>query len=372
MNYKRWYPTLTGLPDGQVLAVSGLDGSGRVLDGQNEIFDPVTKTWTERADLRRYFPTYPALFQTAQPNQLFFSGSNAGYGPATTGRMPGFWNLTDNTFTEVPELRDPDQLETSGSTWVGPVQNQTIMVVGGGGVGESAKSSNRIDLIDLKAPHPRFTKGPGLPEGTRYPNLVTLPDDTTLITGGSKNYRGRNNSDNHNARIYHPDTNTLTYAADPTVGRDYHSEALLMPDGRVITLGSNPLFNADIEDQNGVNNAGFNPFEQRIEIYTPPYLFHGPRPIITGGPSVVPRGSSAGFTTPDGNAIKTARLIKASAVTHVTNVEQRSVALGITKQNGAVAITVPAQPTIVPPGFYMLFVTSEDGTPSVARWVQVP
>jgi hypothetical protein len=365
MNYKRWYPTLTGLPDGQVLAISGLDGSGNVLDGENEIFDPVTKTWTNHPELRRYFPTYPAIFQTGQPNRLFFSGSNSGYGPGTQGRAPGLWNLNDNTFTEVPGLRDPDQLETSGSTWAGPVQDQTIMVVGGGGVGESTKSTNRIDRVDLKDPHPHFTPGPSLPEGTRYPNLVTLPDDTTLITGGSKYYRGNNDSNNHNARIYHPDTNTLTYAADPTVGRNYHSEALLMPDGRVVTLGSNSLY-SDVQDTTDTS------FEQRIEIYTPAYLFRGPRPTITDGPAAVPRGSSARFSTPDSATIKTARLIRASAVTHVTNVEQRSVALDLTKQAGAVTITVPAEPTIVPPGFYMLFVTTDDGTPSVARWVQVP
>ncbi len=372
MNYKRWYPTLTGLPNGQVMAISGLDGSGNVLDGQNEIFDPVTKTWTERPDLRRYFPTYPAIFQTEQPNLLFFSGSNSGYGPATKGRLPGFWNLQDNAFTPVPDLRDPDQLETSGSTWVGPVQNQTIMVVGGGGVGESTKSSNRIDLVNLKESHPHFTPGPDLPDGTRYPSLVTLPDDTTLITGGSKDYRGRNDSDNHTARIYHPDTNTLTYAADPTVGRDYHSEALLMPDGRVLTLGSNRLFDAGKDFQDGANNLGLDPFEQRIEIYTPAYMLRGFRPTITDGPAVVSRGSSARFSTPDAATIKTARLIRASAVTHVTNVEQRSVAVGLTKQDGAVTITVPTEPTIVPPGFYMLFVTDEYGIPSVARWVQVP
>ncbi len=282
--------------------------------------------------------------------------------------MPGMWDLTTNTFTPVPDLRDPDQLETSGSTWAGPMQDQKIMVVGGGGIGESPKSSNRIDVIDLKDPHPHFTAGPDLPEGTRYPNLITLPDDTTLIAGGSKDYRGRGDSDNHNARIYHPDTNTLSYAADPVVGRDYHGEGLLMPDGRVVTLGSNPLVDTAIDARNG----GVNPFEQRIEIYTPPYLFHGARPALTDGPAVVARGASARFTTPDPGAIKTARLIRASAVTHVTNVEQRSVALGLTKSDGAITITVPAQPTIVPPGCYMLFVTAADGTPSIARWVQVP
>ena len=365
LNNNRWYPTLTGLPDGDVLAVSGLDGSGNVLNGDNEIFDPASKTWTSRPDLKHYFPTYPALFQTSRPNVLFFSGSNSGYGPATKGRDPGLWDLSTNHFTPVPGLRDTDQLETSDSAWIGPVQDQRMVVVGGGGVGESDKASKRIDVIDLKGPHPRFTPGPDLPDGTRYASVVTLPDDTALISGGSRYYRGRNASDNHTARIYHPNTNTLSVAADPNVGRDYHSEALLLPDGRVITLGSNPLFS----DEKNTITA---PFEQRIEIYTPPYLYRGARPSITDGPAVVQRGQTARFSTPDAAQIATARLVRPSAVTHVTNVEQRSIALGLSTQNGQLAVTVPGDPTIVPPGNYMLFVTGRDGVPSLARWVQVP
>lgn len=364
MHVKRWYPTLTELANGDVLAVSGLDGSGQVTE-DNEVFDPKTKNWTNRPDLRRHFPTFPALFQTQQRGMLFFSGSNSGYGPANLGRAPGFWNLTDNVFRPVPGLRDPDQLETSGSAWVGPVQDQKIMVVGGGGVGESPKSTGRIDIVDLKATRPRFVPGPALPEGTRYPNLVTLPDDSTLITGGSSDYRGKGASDNHTARIFHPATDTLSLAADPNVGRDYHSEALLLPDGRVITLGSNPLFS----DEKDTITA---PFEQRLEVYTPAYLYRGARPVLTDGPSSLKLGGKGTFTTADPNGIVAARLIRPSAATHVTNVEQRSIALGLARNTDSITVSLPSQPTLVPPGPYMLFVTNRDGVPSIARWVMVP
>ena len=84
----RWYPTLVGLEDGRVLAVSGLDGFGRIIHGHNEIYDPETRQWTTHPELQRTFPTYPALF--LMPNgKLFYSGSNAGYGSATVGRHPG-------------------------------------------------------------------------------------------------------------------------------------------------------------------------------------------------------------------------------------------------------------------------------------------
>ncbi|GAA2621731.1 kelch motif-containing protein [Dactylosporangium fulvum] len=365
MHEKRWYPTLTGLPDGSVLAVSGLDGSGEVVDGtQNEVYDPKTKQWTVRRDLDRYFPTYPALFQTDRAGVLFYSGSNAGYGPADKGRDPGFWNLADNSFEAVPGLRDADLLETSMSTWAGPVQDQTVMVVGGGGVGESSKSSRRIDIIKLNEASPRFQRGPDLPEGTRYPNLVQLPDDTVLITNGSSNYRGRNGSDNHTARIYHPDSNTLTVAADPHVGRNYHSAAVLLPDGRVLTVGSDPLFR---DKKNTISGT----FEQRLEIYTPPYLFRGSGPVIGEGPTTVRYGQQATFTTLLPDNVRSARLIRPSAATHMLNTDQRSVALDVEAGAGSVTVTVPSSPALMPPGPYMLFLVDKNGVPSQARWVQV-
>jgi hypothetical protein len=365
MHEKRWYPTLTGLSDGSVLAVSGLDGSGKVVDGtRNEVFDPKTKQWTVRKDLDRYFPTYPTLLQTAKPGVLFFTGSNSGYGPADRGRHPGLWDLNDNSFRKVAGLRDPDQLETSMSAWVGPVQNQTVMVVGGGGVGESRLSSRRIDIINLNDPAPHFRPGPGLPEGTRYPSLVNLPDDTTLITNGARDYRGRGASDNHTARIYHPDTNTLSVAADPSIGRNYHSSAVLLPDGRVLTAGSDPLY---ADQKNTISGT----FEQRLEIYTPPYLFHGPRPQVTAGPAVLGYGQKAVFATSTPTDIDSVRLIRPSAATHMLNPDQRSVAIPFTTTPDAVSISVPGLAALVPPGPYMLFVVNRAGVPSVARWVSV-
>src|SRR5262249_32753966 len=118
----RWYPTLVGLKDGRVLAVSGLDKFGRIIAGKNESFNPETKEWSVDPALTRTFPTYPALFMMPSGNELFYSGSNAGYGSATVGRTPGIWNLNTNTFKVVPGLRDPKETETSGSVLLPPAQ----------------------------------------------------------------------------------------------------------------------------------------------------------------------------------------------------------------------------------------------------------
>ncbi|MFJ2649669.1 galactose oxidase-like domain-containing protein [Streptomyces sp. NPDC087420] len=364
MKEARWYPTLVTLDDGKVLAVSGLDDVGAVLTGDNEIYDPATKKWSKGPT--RYFPTYPALFLT-KGGKLFYSGSNAGYGPAGKGRQPGVWDVKKNTFARVNGLTDVDQTETSASLMLPPAQDQKVMILGGGGVGESSLATSRTAIVDLKRDNPGFEKGPSLPQGTRYLSSVLMPDDSVFTTGGSSDYRGRSASDIHKAQFYDPPRNAFRRAADPTVGRNYHSEALLLPDGRVVTFGSDPLF--DDED-----NTKLGTFEQRVEIYTPPYLHGGGdknRPVLGKGPAALVAGGRATFPTADADRIAKARLMRPSAVTHTTDVEQRSIALTLTKGAGEVTVEVPKDPTLVPPGWYMLFVTDADGVPSEAKWLKV-
>lgn len=301
----------------------------------------------------------------SNPGELFFTGSSTGYGPAEEGRTPGFWRLGDNTFEPVGGLRDPDMMEISGSVWAGPVQDQRMLVVGGGGVGESPLSTTRTDVIDLTAAQPTYTPGPDLPEPTRCPNVVTLPTDEILIAGGSRDYRGKGQSHIFEASLYTPSSNTLRPAAESSVGRDYHSAGILLPNGQVIVMGGDALFSDPLNTRDA-------DFEHRLEIYTPPYLFHGPRPEITGAPATVALGATMTVSTPGAARIDRARLIRPSAATHVTDLEQRSVALDVERRpDGTLGLAVPAEPTITPPGFYMLFLVDDQGTPSTASWVRV-
>ncbi|WOX24175.1 kelch motif-containing protein [Streptomyces sp. HUAS YS2] len=363
MNEARWYPTLTTLADGRVLSLSGLDEIGQIVPGKDEIYDPRTKKWAYTGVERR-FPTYPAIFLLAD-GRLFYSGSNAGYGPADVGRDPGVWDLRTDTFTRVPGLSDPDRMETSATVLLPPAQDQRFLVIGGGGVGESEKASARSRLVDLKEPRPRFRDSAALEKGTRYPSASLLPDDTVLVTGGSEDYRGRGGSNILQARTYDPRTGAYTRVADPRVGRNYHSGSLLLPDGRVMIFGSDSLFSDAANTRPGV-------FEQRIEIYTPAYLFRGDRPELGDGPGRIARGRTGVYRTADAAGITSAKLIRPSAVTHVTDVDQRTVALTLEKTPGAVELGVPKNRALVPSGWYMLFVTDARGTPSRARWVEVP
>ena len=363
----RWYPTLAELPDGDVLAVSGLDEFGRMLPGDNERYVKDQHRWVDAPELKRVFPTYPAL-HLMRDGRLFFSGSNAGYGSDTEGRTPGLWDLKKNKFQVVPGLSDARMTETSSSVLLPPAQDQRVMIFGGGEVGESAVSTRRTAIADLDEAKPTYRPGPDLPQPARYLSTVLLPDDTVLTTGGSSGYRGgeyrgRTRSDLFNVQIYRPSADRFETAAESTIGRNYHSEALLLPDGRVITLGSDPLYDP----------AGRNPgsFEQRIEVYSPPYLFKGRRPAVGAGPSAVQRGTTVTFATPDAGRVRAARLLRPSAVTHVTDVDQRSVALDLTPASGGVAVSIPKDKGLVPSGWYMLFLVDDQGVPSAGRWVRV-
>ncbi|CAM5227735.1 hypothetical protein SFUMM280S_06685 [Streptomyces fumanus] len=446
MHEARWYPTLTTLSDGRVLSVSGLDDIGQLVPGKNEVYDPETKKWSS-LDTVRQFPTYPALF-LMQNGKVFYSGSNAGYGPHDVGRDPGVWDVATNEFTKVSGLSDPHLMETSGTVLLPPAQDEKYLVIGGGGVGESTLSSKRTRLVDLKAGEPRFTAGPSLEKGTRYPQASVLPDDTVLVSGGSEDYRGRGDSNIRQARLYDPATNGFRRVADPLVGRNYHSGSILLPDGRVMFFGSDSLFADKANTEPGK-------FEQRIEIYTPPYLHGGERPDLSGGPSpkvmepacvqkrtvtawasaaareqpqptrwcaatttpgrsrcrrtadvlrvglpvrgqgehragqvraahrdlhaalsvrrerpdlsggprTIPRGRSGTFTSKAAASIEKVRLIRPSASTHVTDVDQRSVALDFEVLGDQVSVTVPGNRNLVQPGWYMMFVTDKAGVP---------
>ncbi|MCX4664060.1 kelch motif-containing protein [Streptomyces uncialis] len=363
MKEARWYPTLTTLSDGKVLSLSGLDEIGQLVPGKNEVYDPETKEWEYTEGIRQ-FPTYPAV-SLMQDGRLFYSGSNAGYGPADEGREPGVWDLESNKFTKVPGLSDPKLMETSGTVLLPPAQDEKYMVIGGGGVGESDEASKRTRIVDLLADKPRFEDGPEMEKGTRYPQASILPDDSVLVSGGSEDYRGRGGSDILQARLYDTGANSFKRVADPLVGRNYHSGSLLLPDGRVMFFGSDSLYADKANTKPGK-------FEQRVEIYTPPYLFRDSRPSLAGGPKKIERGGSATFTTRDSASVKSARLMRPSASTHVTDIDQKSIALKMTKTADGVTVTVPESRNLVQSGWYMLFVTDDKGTPSKAQWVNVP
>jgi hypothetical protein len=142
--------------------------------------------------------------------------------------------------------------------------------------------------------------------------------------------------------------------------RLYHSTALLLPDARVLVAGGGRF--------NGVNE----PTDQlNSEIYSPPYLFKGARPVISSAPATIQYATSFSITTPDASQITSAALIRLGAVTHAFDQNQRYVPLTLQQATGGLTLQSPSSANLAPPGYYMLFIVNSNGVPSIASIVKV-
>jgi len=285
----RWYPTQTNLGDGRVLVMSGLDENGN-LNVVPEIYDPTNNSWTAFQPTSN-FDLYAHLY-LLQDGRVFYSGA---YFSQNWDLSPCILTLpTDPTqpIAETPLSGDFGGLTAAyargqaASVLLPPAQDQRFMVIGGGNGQGGGITTDSVNLVDLNADNPTYTAAAALYNPRVHCGAVLLPDRTVFVCNGSRVYEDTDPANtNMPAEIYDPTTGTWAQVATPNVQtRVYHSVALLLPDGRVITAGGNPnrlnqcLWNNSWEEC----TDGDRPLseEHRVEVYSPPYLFNGPRPVI--------------------------------------------------------------------------------------------
>jgi hypothetical protein len=148
-----------------------------------------------------------------------------------------------------------------------------------------ATTTNTAEVIDLNqsAPTWRFTSPMAF--ARRHHNLTVLPTGEVLATGGV----GGTTFDDvtkgvHAAELWNPETEQWTTLASNGITRGYHSTSLLLPDSRVLHAGSG-------------QGAGA-PDERNAELFSPPYLSRGARPVISSAPSEIRYGAGFRISTP--------------------------------------------------------------------------
>ncbi|MDT7579341.1 MAG: hypothetical protein QOK35_605 [Pseudonocardiales bacterium] len=366
MAHGRWYPTLLPLQDGRVLAVSGLNDTDGTLNPTFEVYDPGADQWHEldvpQGGLFFGMPLYAHLFLLRGGRVLFTGGRMDDPSP----QGPVTLDLTTHpvTITGVPGLDDPVIRNQSASVLLPPAQDQRFMVLGGGPE-DASNATGSTSVIDMREADPQFRPGAAMSLPRMHLNAVLLPDRTVFVSGGALAREERVVA-RLESEIYDPATDTWRIGATASIVRLYHSVALLLPDGRVVAAGGNPPPYGDQvawepQDENE---------ELRLEVYSPPYLFAGPRPVITAVPTEWAYGQPVEIGT--AADVRWLSLIRPGSTTHAFDNSQRLVDLPVTGRTGAaVRTSAPAQATVAPPGWYMLFLVDAAGVPSVASWVHL-
>jgi hypothetical protein len=335
MNAGRWYPTVTTLPNGDALVVSGDIDTTVGLNPLPQVYQTATNTWRDLTGAQVIQPIYPMMF--VAPNGKVFDAAPTNVTRYLDTSGTGAWTTVANH--NFSGWRD------YGSAVM--YAEGKILVVGG-----SDPPTAISEVIDLNVPSPAWRTVAPMSVARRHHNATLLPDGTVLVTGGTYG-PGHNNETTpaFSAELWNPATEKWTMLSSASVPRLYHSSAVLLPDGRVVTNGGD-----NITD---------------LEAFSPPYLFKGARPTLSGVPAHMGYGQHWSVQSPDAADIRKVTLIRLPSVTHAFDQNQRLNVLQFTAGTGAIDITTPANGNLAPPGHYMLFAINSNGVPSMGAFVRI-
>jgi hypothetical protein len=389
------YPRLHLLPNGHVY----YDAAGQVFNpaGQSydeafwniaASFDPSTERWTDLGvpgvglGALPGAPDVPGVANGDLAGVPVADGVPTDGLPTAGGDPTGVPGFRGSTFSIMLPLR-PDE---SG-------RYRTVELLSAGGIAGVtpgtyvAQSSSQVNTVTIgddgtEALSSRATGPLNAPRW--YGTGVLLPSGEVMTFSGADRdevVAPGSGVPVTTPELWDPETETWRQVAPQGRARTYHSTAMLLPDGRVLVGGHAPIptgygFNVTL--------PGLSPNEGRdpsFEVYSPPYLFRGDRPTITGGPARIDTGSTfhlalAGegeaAAVADGGSVV---LVRNTAITHLVDSDQRAVVLPVVGRQGrTITVQAPPDQAVAPAGPYLLFAnrSTDDGqVPSVGRQVFV-
>lgn len=380
------------LANGNVFVAGGNLNSALAGIRQTHIFDWRTETWSRGPDMQdgRWYPSVASL-----PNDealIIGGGPTVAEIRTTSNTIRRLTGVTTPSSREYPFIQAiPDGralllgpstamslIDQEGSGALAPAGSRDatgrsygsyapfdigrFLVAGGG------SPTTTATVVDTRSGTPVGTATGSMSLRRRQHNLTVLADGSVLATGGQSTNGGGGLVDLANATYaaerWDPATGTWTTLASAAVARQYHSTALLLPDGRVYTGGGGIC---------GVcQQVGY--LRRDHEIFAPPYLYGpdgrlAPRPAISGAPTTLAYDGT--FTLTADSAITKLALVRLGAPTHGQDQGQRYVPLSFTQTGTSLTVAGPNNPNEAPAGHYMLFAIDAAGVPSHAAMVSV-
>jgi hypothetical protein len=348
MHLPRWYPTVTELADGRYVAISGNSTDGNHWSDTPEVYDPNNNTWTLLSTV-----STSQVHETEYPfSYLTPSGKVFTIGPSEDQSF--YLDVNNQTWTPVGS----SGLLNGSSDMYRP--GKILYTGGASDVNTTQPAKANAAVIDLNSANPSWQPAAPMANARIYHTLTTLADGQVLAVGGeSTSNQDVVTSGVLPAEIWNPDTGVWSTVAPMAAARNYHSTAVLMPDGRVLVSGGGHV----------ADNSGQGEFSEQI--YSPPYLFNGPRPAITSAPASASYAAAMSVSTPDAASITGVNLVSLGADTHQGDMDEHFVPLSFTAGSGGLTVRTPATAALAPPGYYMLFLVNNKGVPSMAATVRI-
>lgn len=415
---RRWYPTLMALGDGTVLDFSGV---GKLLkpvypnrpaeSGTNvkavERYDPKTGKWSILPKSADYdLPLYPRMHLLPNGN-AFFNANGQSFNPfgqsvgeanweflATLDPKKGTWRKHGLSNTSTPLA--PGFRGSTSSTMLPLRPNakgaytKASFLTAGGVFGPPSPGSyiatdqSSITTVETAGGRESFSQKPTGPlqQPRWFGQNILLPTGEVIVFSGA-------NVDEvvgpgtempvQQSELFDPATGRWSSIATQHNPRTYHNSAVLLPSGEVLVGGHATI--STLYLNNTTLPGGFAPHDGRdpsFEVFKPPYLFQGKRPVIDRKRTAGKMGYARTFDVPvdDPAAVQSVALVRNSAITHIIDADQRSVELRVVSRgNGKVTVATPPNGNVAPPGPYMLFVNAKGNkgklVPSVAKQLMV-
>jgi len=370
MNIGRWYPSTIVLSNGSLHVMGGTD-----VAGNTSVTPEIFETNAENPFWRSLFGASIQSLVDKDENSYFYP--RQWVVPGWEGQLFGFAEQTMFRIDPTTTSGDYEDLGTLPITSWGFYSSAVmyepgkILQVGGNGSGQfDGFGATIIDLTNttVAAPAPAFTTNRSMFMSINrkaWLDATVLPDGSVFVNGGSSEPNALA-GDTLTTELWQPDTNSFSTMASATQARLYHSSSLLLPDATVLVAGGGTP-----GPQTNLN----------AEIFFPPYLFNnnGRRKQAADRIDFQELSSlaygyggsvSANYSGPRVTAVS---LVKTGAVTHSINLEQRRIPIDSFSHQGvgSVEITLPDDPTVATPGYYMLFLIDGAGTPSVAQIIEI-
>jgi galactose oxidase len=360
MHIGRGYQGMTLLSNGQAFVLGG-SWSGGLGGKLGEVWSPAGG-WRELASV----PATPMY--TADP-QGVYRADNHGWFIATSG----------GRVLQAGPSKQMNWITTSGSGSITPAGRRgtsadamngnavyydagKIITMGGAPAYQNSLATSRAYVINISTGTAKVTQVGSMHSPRTFANSVVLPDGEVVTIGGETYGVPFSDRDSVlNPELWNPGTGKFAIMAREAAPRNYHSVAILLPDGRVFSGGGGLCGSCATNHPDG-------------QVFSPPYLFNAngtlrTRPVIKSAPATAAPGQTISVTT--GSPVSGFSIVRYGEATHSVDNDQRRIRLSIVSSGGAYKLTIPRDPGIALPGPYMLFALDSRGTPSVAKAISI-